>query len=162
MKRPIIASTLLLTVGLFHVQPLFSQATGSYAKDLSTVYRAYQQLLAVREACQTGAAGQRDSVERAYEGWKKKHRAFVEELDDRLTAMIRGASSSPQEYSRNVGRYEGQLLQQRNEYRDRFLQQEKSEVERLCREFPGFLNGKDSDLEQVYAEQMDSVRKLRP
>lgn len=162
MMRPIFTSTVFVLIGFCFVAPARSQATGSYARDLSTVYRAYQQLLAVREACQTGVPGQREAIDHAYEDWRKRHRVFVEELDDRLTAMIRGASSSPQEYSRNVGRYEGQLLQQRNEYRDRFLQQEKPEVERLCREFPEFLRGRDSNFEQVYSAEMDSVRKLRP
>ena len=162
MMRPIFSSTVFIFLVSGCIGSALGQATGSYAKDLSVVYRAYQQLLAVREACQTGVPAQRDVIERAYEDWKKTHRAFVLELDDRLTAMIRGASSSPQEYSRNVGRYEGQLLQQRNEYRDRFLQQEKTEVDRLCHDFPAFLRGRDSDLERAYAEQMESIRKLRP
>jgi hypothetical protein len=142
--------------------PAYGQATGSYARDLSAVYRAYQQLLSVREACHAGAPAQQPAIDRAYDVWKKRHGKFVEELDTRLNAMIRAASSDPQEYSRNVGKYEGELLRQRTESRERFLAQEKSEIERLCRQFPSFLRGKESDLEHAYAEEMESVRRLRP
>ncbi len=75
--------------------------------------------------------------------------------------MIRRGSKDQKDVAKNVGKYEGAILKQRQEDTQAFLAQPKTEVDRLCREFPDSLRSTDTDLEKAYADELASVRKRK-
>src|SRR5690349_10879207 len=75
------------------------EATGNYAADLATVYGGHQRLLAMKEACDTAVPASRPDIDKAYSVWLSQHRALVQELQNRVTAMIRLASKDEKEYA---------------------------------------------------------------
>lgn len=130
-----------------------------YTSNLREVYGAYQGVLARREACATAHPQYRAAADKAYTTWRARQRKLVEELDQRLGMMIRGASTDEKDYARNIGKYEGAILRSREESKKALLQQPPAELEAMCSAFPGFLQGADSDLEKAYAEELAIVRK---
>lgn len=130
-----------------------------YPTNLREVYGAYQAVLARRDACNTAYPQQRAGTDKAYTAWQSRHRKLIDELDQRLAMMIRGASGDQKDYARNVGRYEGAILQQREEVKKELLQQLPSDLEAMCKALPDFLRGAESDLEKAYAEELAIVRK---
>ena len=134
---------------------------GDYGSSLSRIYFAHQRLLAVREACDKAIPAQAKASERAYASWQVRHKALLGELDARLTQMIRGASTSEQEYARNIGKYEGAILEYRNEQREQILAQPRDGMEQGCAEFRDYLIGSGSDFRVEYAEELSILRKRK-
>lgn len=138
-------------------------ATGAegfdYSSNLREVYGAYQAVLARREACATAYPQLRAPSEKAYTVWNARHAKLIVELDQRLAMMIRGASKNENDYARNVGKYEGAILRQREEVRQELLKQLPSDLEAMCSALPQFLQSADSDLEKAFAEELAIVRK---
>jgi hypothetical protein len=130
-----------------------------YPSNLREVYGAYQGVLARREACATAYPQLRPPSEKAYAAWHGRHRKLIDELDLRVAMMIRGASKDEKDYARNVGKYEGAILRQREEVKKELLQQLPSDLEAMCKALPEFLRSADSDLEKAYAEELAIVRK---
>jgi hypothetical protein len=130
-----------------------------YPANLREVYGAYQAVLARKDACATAYPQQRAGTDKAYTAWQARHRKLIDELDQRVAMMIRGASANEKDYARNVGKYEGAILQQREEVKKELLQQLPSDLEAMCKALPEFLRGADSDLEKAYAEELAIVRK---
>lgn len=130
-----------------------------YRLSLTDVYGAYQSILARRDACNTAFAAARPVTEKAYATWHARHRRLVDELDQRFNMMIRSASKDEKDYSRNVGKYEGALLRQREEAKQTLLQQPRAELELECKSLPEFLQSADSDLEKSFADQLEILRK---
>jgi hypothetical protein len=130
-----------------------------YPANLREVYGAYQAVLARRDACATAFPRERASTEKAYAAWQTRHRKLIDELDQRLAMMIRGASTDQKDYARNVGKYEGAILQQREEVKRELLQQLPSDLQAMCKALPEFLRSAESDLEKAYAEELAIVRK---
>jgi hypothetical protein len=142
-----------------------AQASGpeapSYGQQLAQVYGTYQGLLARKEACDEGLPATRAATDKSYAAWRARHAKLIVELDERLTGMIRGASRDDKEYARNIGKYEGAMLQQRQEAKQALLEQPRDELQALCRSLPQLLMSKDSDLETIYAEELKSIRNRR-
>ena len=88
-----------------------AQTGGTYASDLSSVYAATQIIQARKEGCDSAEPGTRKANAAAYAAWRKRHQSLLDELERRFIAMIRGASTDQKEYSKNVGRYAGEALQ---------------------------------------------------
>jgi hypothetical protein len=130
-----------------------------YPANLREVYGAYQAVLARKDACATAFPQQRGGTEKAYGDWQARHRKLIDELDQRVAMMIRGASADAKDYARNVGKYEGAILQQREEVKKELLQQLPSDLHAMCKALPEFLKSADSDLEKAYAEELAIVRK---
>jgi hypothetical protein len=130
-----------------------------YPSNLREVYGAYQAVLARRDTCISAFPQSRAGAEKAYVAWHDRHRKLIEELDQRVTMMIRGASNDDKEYARNVGKYEGAILRQREEVKKELLQQLPSDLEAMCKALPEFLRSADSDLEKAYAEELAIIRK---
>ncbi|MGA0023786.1 MAG: hypothetical protein ACO3F9_03970 [Burkholderiales bacterium] len=140
--------------------PVFAAAQdGDYGTSLSRIYFAHQRLLAVRDACDRAIPAQAKASERAYASWQARHKTLLEELDARLTRMIRGVSKDEQEYIRNVGKYEGAILEYRNEQRELILAQPRDGMEQGCAEFRDYLTGSGSDFNAEYAEELRALRK---
>jgi hypothetical protein len=127
-------------------------------KALNIVYGSYQSVLSNKEACDAAFPAQRAANAKALDGWQKRHRKLIVELDGYFTQLIKRASADEKEYSRNVGKAEGALLQQRQEVKDALLAKPRAEREQVCKALPRFLNGPDSDLEKAYAEELRVIR----
>lgn len=135
--------------------------TGGYGKELAQVYGTYQALLARKEACDEATPERKAAIEQGYASWRLRNDRTVAELQDRLAAMIRGASQDEREYVRNFGKYEGALLQQRREVKDALLNQPREELKALCDALPALLAGRDADLETLYGEELKNLRRRR-
>ena len=132
-----------------------------YGSNLSRVYFAHQRLLAVREACDQAFPAQAKAAERAFATWHARHKALLEELDARLTLMMRGASKDEREFVRNVGKYEGAILEYRVEQRKQILEQPRDGMEQGCADFRNYLTGSGSDFHSEYAEELRVLRERK-
>lgn len=141
--------------------PVSAQATGDYAPDLARVYGAHQRLLAIKEGCESSFPNRRAVYDKAYKEWETRHRSLLPDLDKRLTAMIRRASNDEKEYSRNFGKYEGAILQQRQEFKETFLSLGTQEVGEQCKNFPTYLKGPEADFRKQYAEELRTIAKRK-
>jgi hypothetical protein len=139
--------------------PVFSLEGFDYPSNLREVYGAYQGVLARREACAVAYPQSRAASEKAYAAWQARHKKLIDELDARVAMMIRGASKDDKDYARNVGKYEGAILRQREDVKKELLQQLPSDLELMCKALPDFLRSAESDLEKAYAEELTIVRK---
>jgi len=152
----------LLCAGLMIGLPVAAaEKSDDYGTHLSTVYFAHQRLLALREACDQALPAQAKAGEKAYAAWHARHKALLNELDARLTLMIRGASKDEKEYMRNVGKYEGSILEYRTENRDQILAQPRDGMEQFCGDFRNYLTGSGSDFRKEYAEELRELRKRK-
>jgi len=138
-----------------------AEATANYAAALATVYGGHQRLLAMKEACDVAVPASRPTIEKAFSIWQSQHRVLIQELQNRVTAMIRLASKDEKEYARNLGKYEGAILQERLEYRETLLKLGADELREQCRSMPEMLRGPDADLVKVYAGELETVRKRK-
>ena len=152
---------LVLCAALTQAADAGAQATGEYGTDLARVYGVYQLVTAIKEECDSRHPGLRKSNEAAYAAWKKRHQALIDELERRLTALIRGASTDEKDYARNIGKYEGAMLQRKQEHKDAFLAQGIEQVERECKEFPQYLKSEDADLGKRFTEELQNIRKRK-
>jgi hypothetical protein len=152
----------LLCAGLMAGWPVAAaEKAGDYGAHLSTIYFAHQRLLALREACDQALPAQAKAGEKAYAAWQVRHKALLSELDARLTLMIRGASKDEKEYMRNVGKYEGSILEYRTENRDQILAQPRDGMEQFCGDFRNYLIGSGSDFQKEYAAELRELRKRK-
>jgi hypothetical protein len=138
-----------------------AESSGDYGAKLSTIYFAHQRLLALREACDQAFPAQAKANEKAYAAWLARHKALLNELDTRLTLMIRGASKDEKEYMRNVGKYEGSILEYRTEHRGQILAQPRDGMEQVCADFRNYLTGSGSDFHKDYADELRELRKRK-
>jgi len=138
-----------------------AESPGDYGANLSKIYFAHQRLLALREACDQVLPAQAKANEKAYAVWQGRHKALLNELDARLTLMIRGASKDEKEYMRNVGKYEGSILEYRTENREQILAQPRDGIEQVCSDFRNYLTGSGSDFHKDYADELRELRKRK-
>ena len=138
-----------------------AETSGNYATDLGRVYGGYQRILAMKEACDTAVPAARAANNRAYAAWEAQHRALLEDLQQRVSAMIRAASKDKEDYVRNLGKYDGEILLQRKEYRDMLVALGAGELRAQCQRVPETLKGADADLARVYAAELETIRKRK-
>jgi hypothetical protein len=138
-----------------------AETPGSYATDLGRVYGGYQRILALKETCDTAVPAARAANNRAFAAWEAQHRALLEDLQQRVSAMIRAASRDKDEYVRNLGKYEGEILLQRKEYREVLVALGADELRAQCQRVPETLKGPDADFARVYAAELETIRKRK-
>jgi hypothetical protein len=138
-----------------------AQGGGDYGVALSRIYFAHQRLLALREACDQVFPAQVRANEKAYVAWQTRHKGLLNELEARLTLMIRGASKDEREYMRNVGKYEGSILEYRTGQREEILAQPRDGLEQGCADFRNYLTGSGSDFHKEYVEELRELRKRK-
>ncbi len=141
--------------------PAESKAGNNYGSSLSRVYFAHQRLLAVREACDQALPGEAAANEKAYGAWQSRHKALLAELDARFTLMVRGVSRHEREYLRNLGKYEGAVIEYRNKERDELLAQPREGVASGCADFRAYLTGSGSDFQKEYVEELRLLRQRK-
>jgi hypothetical protein len=137
------------------------EGSGNYGSALSQIYFAHQRLLALRDACDQAFPAQSGANAKAYAVWHTRHKALLNELEARLTLMIRGASKDEREYMRNVGKYEGSILEYRTGKRDEILAQPRDGMDQVCVDFRNYLTGSGSDFRKDYAEELRELRKRK-
>jgi hypothetical protein len=135
-----------------------AETAGNYATSLGNVYGGYIRIAALKDACDTAVPATRSSSAKAYSGWEAQNRALLRDLQQRVQAMIRASSRDKDEYVRNIGKYEGDILLQRREYRDTVLRLGKDELREQCERLPEMLNGPGADLAKVYAADIKVIR----
>ncbi len=138
-----------------------SEPADDYAADLGRVYWGYYQVLAQKEACDASVPATRAANDKALAAWQAQHRPLVQELQRRVTAMIRGASRDEKDYARNLGKYEGAILQERREYRDSLLKLGADELRSQCQGMAEVLKGPDADLGRIYAAELEAIRRRK-
>jgi hypothetical protein len=126
---------------------------------LTDVYGAYQSILARKDACGSAFPQTRGATDKAFTTWQTRHRKLLDELEQRVNMMIRGASRDDKDYAKNIGKYEGAILRQRDEVKQTLMQQSRGDLELECKALPDFLQSADSDLEKEFAEQLSIMRK---
>ena len=153
----------LVAIGIAHAASPTAGGTAEprteYRLSLTDVYGAYQSILARKDACSSAFPQTSAATDKAYSGWQTRHKRLLDELDQRINMMIRGASRDEKDYAKNIGKYEGAILRQREEVKQTLLQQPRTELELECKALPEFLQGADSDLEKEFSEQLAILRK---
>jgi hypothetical protein len=153
----------LVTIGVAHAASSTADLTAEprteYRLSLTDVYGAYQSILARKDACSSAFPQTRAATDRAYTAWQTRHKRLLDELNQRVNMMIRGASRDEKDYARNIGKYEGAILRQREEVKQTLLLQPRAELELECKALPDFLQAADSDLEKEFSEQLAILRK---
>jgi hypothetical protein len=132
-----------------------------YSSDLSRVYWGYHQVLTQKEVCDTASPATRAANAAAFTAWQAQHKALVEDLRRRVTAMIRLASSDEKDYTRNLGKYEGAILQERQEYRDSLLKLDAKELRGQCQRMAAVLKSPEADLNKVYSVELEAIHKRK-
>ena len=138
-----------------------AESSGNYATDLARVFGGYQRILALKEACDTAVPAARAANNKAFAAWEAQHRTLLQDLRQRVDAMIRGASKDREDYVRNLGKYEGEILLQRKEYRDMLLALGADELRGQCQRVPETLKGPEANLAAVYASELQTIRKRK-
>lgn len=161
MRVDVLGKVLLCAVLSAGLPVAAAESSGDYGASLSTIYFAHQRLLALREACDQALPAQAKAGEKAYAAWQTRHKVLLNELDARLTLMIRGASKDEKEYMRNVGKYEGSILEYRTEHREQILAQPRDGIEQVCTDFRNYLTGSGSDFHKDYADELRELRKRK-
>ncbi|HUF82332.1 MAG TPA: hypothetical protein VMN03_14440 [Burkholderiales bacterium] len=151
----------MTALGLLHAVAVFAEATGDYSQDLGAVYGGYQRMLAMKEACDAAAPAARRANEQAFAAWQAQHWTLIQDLQRRVTAMIRLASQDEKEYARNLGKYEGVILQERQAYGELLLGRGADELREQCQRMPERLKGSGADLEQVYESELEVIRRRK-
>src|SRR6476661_8110892 len=136
----------LLAVAAFSCASFASAQEGrtEYRMSLTDVYGAYQSILARREACASALPQNRAASDKAFTGWQGRHRKLIDELEQRVNMMIRSASKDEKDYAKNIGKYEGAILRQREDVKQALLQQPRAELEPECKGLPNFLQSAES------------------
>ena len=135
-----------------------ADTAGNYPTSLGNVYGGYIRIAALKEACDTAVPATRAPSAKAYAGWEARHRALLQDLQQRVQAMIRASSRNQDEYVRNIGKYEGEILLQRKEYRETVLRLGKDDLREQCERLPETLKGPGADLASVYAADLKIIR----
>ena len=138
-----------------------AESQSRYSSDLSAVYWGYHQVLAQKEACDTSVPATRAANGKAFAAWQAQHKALVEELRRRVTAMIRLASTDEKDYARNIGKYEGEILQMRQDHRESLLRLSSAELREQCQHMAAVLKSPEADLATVYAAELETIRKRK-
>ena len=138
-----------------------SEADKNYGSSLSRVYFAHQRLLAVREACDQALPAEAGANEKSYNTWQMRNKLLLEELDARFTLMVKGVSRHEREYLRNLGKYEGAVIEYRNKERDELLALPREDMVRACADFRSYVAGQGSDFQKEYAEELRVLRQRK-
>ncbi len=161
MRPGVLKAGLLCAACLVGLPAVAADAAGDYGTNLSAVYFAHQRLLALREACDAALPAQAQANVKAYASWQARHKALLNELDARLTLMMRGASKDEKEYMRSVREYEGSILEYRKEQREQILAQPRDGIEQGCGDYRNYLTGSGSDFHKEYADELRELRKRK-
>ena len=134
-----------------------AQPRGEYASNLAALYGEYQWVLAARETCNKTQPKRQADIDGALGVWRERHKQLVDDLEERVAAMVKRASKDQQEYTRNYARSQSEVLRQREEERKQLLALPNEDLQRLCTEFPGYLRDARSDIPTRLPEEFAAI-----
>jgi hypothetical protein len=134
-----------------------AQPSTEYPAHLAALYGEYQWVLAVREACNASEPKSQADVEGALDTWRDRHKRLINDLEERVAALVKKASKDQRDYSRNYARSQTEVLKQREDERKRLLALPGEELRRLCTEFPGYLRDARSDISTRLPEEFAAI-----
>jgi hypothetical protein len=134
-------------------------SAADYRASLLQILGRYEGVLALRDACASAFPQSKTTLEKAFGAWQTRHRKFINELEQRFSQMIRAHSKDDKDYARNFGKYQGQLLQQREEVKQAHLLESRGELETRCKALPEFLQSRESDIESEFANEILILRQ---
>jgi hypothetical protein len=158
MCRPAVWSLLSLLLVSFAPVSRAAISASDYRASLLEIYGRYQGVLALREACNTASPQSRAENDKAFNAWQARHKKSHEELDQRISLMIRAYSKDDKDYARNFGKYQGAFLKQREEAKQVLLEN-RADLEIRCKGLPQFLQSRESDLETEFANEWLVLRQ---
>lgn len=138
-------------------QVAMAQAPSEYASHLAALYGEHQWVLVVRETCNKTQPKQQVEIDSAFGIWRDRHKPLIEDLENRLAAMVRKASKDEKDYTRNYARSQSEVLKQREEERKQLLARPREDLQRLCTEFPAYLRDARSDIAQRLPEDFAAI-----
>ena len=133
-------------------------SASEYRTSLLEIYGRYQGVLALRDACNSAFPQSRAENDKAFIAWQTRHKKSHEELDQRISMMIRAYSKDDKDYARNFGKYQGGFLKQREEAKQ-ILLENRADLEIRCKALPEFLQSRESDLETEFANEWLVLRQ---
>lgn len=136
-----------------------AQATGIYASDLGTLYGERYSVQVQKDVCISMQPKTRAEMQKAYDEWLERHEDLIEDLDARFRAMVKQASRDQKEYTRIFGKYQGAVMNQRQEQKDALLALPKDELLRQCKALPGYLRSAKSNIPVKYPDEFRTVYK---
>lgn len=137
--------------------PAWAQAREGYVSNLAALYSEHQWVLAAREACNKTRPQGQGEIDGALGAWRERNKQLIDDLEERLAAVVKGASKDQQDYSRNYARSQSEVLKQREEERKRLLSRPRAELEQLCTELPGYLRDARSDIPNRAPEEFAAI-----
>ena len=149
----------LVAAATMAVRGAAQQSSGDYATELGYVYAGYQEIVALKEACDEAAPRMRAASERAFSDWQARHKDLLAELKRRVTVMVRSASKGQREYTRNLGKYEGAILTRREDYKMSFLALGPEKLRAQCEHISELLKSPAADLNAVFASELKTIRR---
>jgi hypothetical protein len=158
MRLPLPHSLLALLLFCLTPTSIAAISASEYRTSLLEIYGRYQGVLALREACNTAFPQSRVENDKAFTAWQTRHKKSHEELDQRISIMIRAYSKDDKDYARNFGKYQGAFLKQREEAKQ-ILLENRAELEIRCKGLPQFLQSRESDLETEFANEWLVLRQ---
>jgi len=151
----------LVLMGLATLLPsiefAFARAPDGYASTLAALYGEHQWVLAVRETCGKMQPKQQSEIESAFGVWRDRHGKILDDLEERVAALVRKASKDQKDYTRNYARSQSEVLKQREEERKQLAALPKEDLQRLCTEFPAYLRDARSDIAQRLPEDFAAI-----
>ena len=137
--------------------PAMAQPQGEYTANLAALYGEHQWVLAVRETCNGTQPKRHADIDSAFGLWRDRHKQLIDDLEERVAAMVKKASKDQQEYSRNYARSQSEILNQREDERKQLLSLPNEDLQRLCMEFPGYLRDPRSDIPQRLPQEFAAI-----
>ena len=137
------------------------QETENYVASLSRVYDHTLWIRAVKEGCDSEDKKTAGANSVAYNSWRRRNSALLDELERRFLVLVHGASTDQKDYTKNVGKYMGEVVQHREDIKRNFLGGPAEDVQRQCKGFAEALRGDEGNLEKRYAEELKTIRKRK-
>ena len=136
-----------------------TSSSGDYIEDLGQVYGGIRSIKDLGEICTSHFPQEREANTAAYQSWRKKYLAFIQEIERYWTALAWKESGGSE------AKYVGTLQAMNasfDKYKDALEQQlvsggaDKFTAE--CRLYPTYLQTSRTDLEHYYQEQVHTLR----
>jgi hypothetical protein len=158
MRPAAICSLLSLLLFSFASMSKAAISPSEYRASLLEIYGRFQGVLALRDACNTAFPQTRGETDKAFKSWQTRYKKSHDELDQRISLMIRAYSKDDKDYARNFGKYQGAFLKQREESKQVLLEN-RGDLEIRCKGLPHFLQSRESDLEAEFANEWLVLRQ---
>jgi len=154
----------LIFFTLFISSPAYSEqstsSTGKYNSDLGQVYGAIQATKFMKEICSDKVPKLIEQNETAYQKWRVKYKAFLQEIERHYSRMLwNEAGGNPEKHMQVMNKYDNDLQGYKTGLA-RLMQNDGDKVFfQTCAIYPVYLTTERMNLEYFYAEQVQTIRR---